>query len=250
MSVTLPHAAAWISVTPSIGQRLHLLPNEFQVAVQWWLGINPSSSLDGTQIVCPFCPSKSLDTLGYHCVTFQCGGDVTTRHNALRNVLHTTFHRAGLFAHLEQGSGWSDDKSRSRPADILVANWDRGLSAAFDISVTSPLNPSLIVEAGTSSGVAARVAEERTHEKNDEKCSELGWQCIPIVVETYGSWGSEAKQALSQLASRLAVQTNSEKSQMLGSLCGHLSMTLVRANARAILNRFYCSTLNLPDNAL
>ena len=55
----------------------------------------------------------------------------------------------------------------------------------------------IIVEAGTSSGVAARVAEECKHEKNDERCSELGWQCIPIVVETYGSyWGSEARQAL------------------------------------------------------
>ena len=79
MSVTSPHAAAWISVIPSIGQGLHLLPNEFQVAVQWWLGINPSSSQDGTQLVCPFCPSKSLDTLGHHCVTCRCGGDVMTR---------------------------------------------------------------------------------------------------------------------------------------------------------------------------
>ena len=92
-------------------------------------------------------------------------------------MLLTTFHCAGLSAHLEQGSSWSDDRSRSRPDDILVANWDRNLSVAFDVSVTSPLNPSLIVEAGTSSGVAARVAEERKHEKNDEKCSELGWQC-------------------------------------------------------------------------
>ena len=143
---------------------------------------------------------------------------VTTRHNTLRNMLHTVFHRAGLSAHLEQGSSWGIDKSRSRPADILVANWDRGLSAAFDVSVTSPLNPSLIVEAGTSSGVAARAAEEQKHENNDEKCSKLGWQCIPIVVETYGSWGAEARQALSQLASRLAVRTNGEKSQMLSSL--------------------------------
>ena len=29
MSVTYPHAAAWISVTSSISQGLHLLPNEF-----------------------------------------------------------------------------------------------------------------------------------------------------------------------------------------------------------------------------
>ena len=112
----------------------------------------------------------------------------------------------------------------SCPDDILVDNWDRGLSAAFDVLVTSSLNPSLIVEVGTSSGVAARVAEECKHEKNDEKGSDLGWQCIPIVVEIYDSyWGSEVRQALSQLASRLAVRTNSAKSQMLGSLYGRLT---------------------------
>ena len=57
-----PHAAAWISVTPSISQGLHL-PNEFQVAVQWWLGINssPTYNQDGSLLICPFC---TLDTLG------------------------------------------------------------------------------------------------------------------------------------------------------------------------------------------
>ena len=118
--------------------------------------------------------------------------------NALRNVLHTTFHHASLSAHLKQGSSWGNDKSRSCPTDILVA---------FDVSLTSLINFSLIVEAGTSSGVAARAAEEHKHEN---KCSELGWQCIPIIIETYGSWGSEARQTLSLLASRLAVQTNGE----------------------------------------
>ena len=122
---------------------------------------------------------------------------------------HTTFHRAGLSAHLEQGSSWGNNKSRSRPAGILVANWDRGLSAAFDVSVMSPLNPTLIVEASTPSGVAARAAEGRKHEKTDEKCSELGWQCIPIVVETYVQ--RQERQALSQLASQLAARTNGKK---------------------------------------
>ena len=71
-------------------------------------------------------PSSTLDTLGHHCVTCRCGRDVTTRHNALRNVLYTTLHRAGLSAHLDEGSSWSIEKPKSRPADNLVANWDRG----------------------------------------------------------------------------------------------------------------------------
>ncbi|KAL5477518.1 hypothetical protein EMCRGX_G024328 [Ephydatia muelleri] len=152
-------------------------------------------------------------------------------------MLYTTLHHAGLSAHLEEGSSWSIEKPKSRPADILVANWDRGFSAAFDVSVTSPLNPLHIVEVGISPGAAAKATEERKHRNNDAKCEELGWRCIPMVVESYGCWGTEARQALSQLASQMAVRTNTYKSQMLNSLYGRLNLTLIRCNARAILSR-------------
>ena len=40
-----------------------------------------------------------------------------------------------------------------------------------------------------TSGSAALAAEVRKHNANDAKCSELGWSCIPIAVETYGGVG-------------------------------------------------------------
>ena len=43
-----------------------------------------------------------------------------------------------------------------------------------------------------SSGAAAHASEIRKHNSNDAKCGELGWVCIPLVVETYGAWGQEA----------------------------------------------------------
>ena len=86
-----------------------------------------------------------------------------------------------------------------------------------------------------SPGAAAKATEEHKHVNNDAKCAELGWRCIPMVVESYGSWGTEARQALSQLVSLLAVRTNTHKSQMLNSLYDRLNLTLVRCNARAIL---------------
>ena len=78
--------------------------------------------------------------------------------------------------------------------------------------------------------------EERKHGANDAKCAELGWVSIPFAVETYGCWGTEAKWAFSQLASRLATRQNCPKSAT-AALYGRLSLTLVRANDRAILSR-------------
>ena len=91
-----------------------------------------------------------------------------------------------------------------------------------------PLIPSILTAASLSEGAAAEQAEVRKHRANDPKCSELGWVCIPLAVETYGNWGREA---FSRLASHLAIITSSHKSKVLTELYSRLNFTLVRAVA-------------------
>ena len=93
------------------------------------------------------------------------------------------------------GAGYTD--SQSSPADVLVPNWDLGKPAAFDLSVTSTLHPSVLLEASMMAGSTAFVAKNRKQKYNDRKCEELGWVCIPLVVETYGCWGAAAVAAFS-----------------------------------------------------
>ena len=75
-----------------------------------------------------------------------------------------------------------------RPADVLVNNWHLGKPAAFDLTITSPLNPMTLTEAGMRFGSSALAAEAKKHNANDSKCAELGWVCIPLAVESYGCW--------------------------------------------------------------
>ena len=86
--------------------------------------------------------------------------------------------------------------------------------------VTSLLN---LLEAGFIAGAAARGTE---HEANDGMCRELGWVCVPMVVEAYGAWGAEAMESLSCLASRLATSSNKAKAAVLNSLYGRLNLNL------------------------
>ena len=162
-------------------------------------------------------------------------------------MLYNTFRRAGLSSHLEVGSGWGQESSRTCPTDILVTNWDNGISAAFDVTVTSPLNSSIIMEADMYSGVAARAAEFRKHTQNDTKCAELSWKCIPLAVESYGAWGPEALKAFSQVATRLAIRGSTSKSMALIDLFGRLSHSLIRSNTRAILSRSYSHLVQQVD---
>ncbi|KAL5471131.1 hypothetical protein EMCRGX_G029214 [Ephydatia muelleri] len=172
LSVSSPHAGLWLSVTPSEGLGLHLDPSQFQVAIKWWLGLDLSYGS-----CCPLCPEIALGPLGHH---------VVSRHNKLRDILAESCWRAHLGVQVEM--------------------------AAFDLSVTSPLNPTTLLETSVTVGVAALTTELRKHSSNDTKCKELDWVCVPLVVESYGAWGKEALESISQLASRLANKAKSVNS--------------------------------------
>ena len=128
---------------------------------------------------------------------------MVSRHNKLRDILAESCRRAHLGDQVEMGNNLTNH-SHTRPADLLVPNWVLGKPAAFDLSVTSPLNPTTLLEASVTTGVAALTTELKKHLSNDTKCKELDWVCVPLVVESYGAWGKEALESISQPASRLA----------------------------------------------
>ena len=99
---------------------------------------------------------------------------------------------------MEVRRGLGHDKRCTRPVDVLVPNWDLGKPAAFDFTVASPLNQSILNEECTKAGLSALVSEQRKHASNDVKCSELGWSCIPLAVETCMAPG-ELRPLLPQL---------------------------------------------------
>eukprot|EP00731_Ephydatia_muelleri_P016004 Em0009g428a len=219
LSVSSPHAASWLSVVPSENLGLHLDPPVFQVAIKWWLGLDTS---EGSQ--CALCPGSTLDHRGHHAVTCKYGGDVVSRHNRIRDILVETCRRAHIGVKVEVGNNLSRDHSKTHPADILLPNWFLGRTAALDVSITSPLNPVTLLEAGVSATAAAQATEARKHQANDPKCSELGWVCVPMVVETYGALGKEATAIISSVASRLATSTCRPKSTILHEIYGRLNL--------------------------
>eukprot|EP00731_Ephydatia_muelleri_P016238 Em0009g662a len=133
----------------------------------------------------------------------------------------------------------SQDHSNSRPADIVVFDWDQGKPAALDLTVVSPLNANILKEAGMTAGAAAQAAEVRRHTANGQRCTNLGWSCIPLAVESYGAWGREAQRCFTLLATRLAVHNSSSKSKMIFELYSRLNLVLTRSIARAIITRSF-----------
>ena len=170
-SCAMPEAGGWLRVIPSAGLGLSLKGDEIQALVKWWLGLPLFS--DGA--MCPLCPGTPLDQLGHHALTCRRGPHVTSRHNRLRDAIFALCQRANLAPRLEQGAGFHH--CRTRPADILIPNWHLGTSsAALDITVVHPLNPTLVQRASTIASVPTDEAEKRKLTNNSAKCQELGWQ--------------------------------------------------------------------------
>eukprot|EP00731_Ephydatia_muelleri_P033487 Em0030g44a len=214
------------------GLGLHFEPNQYNVALKWWLGLDTSCGSS-----CSLCPDSILDPLGHHASTCKRGGDAVHRHNLLRDVFADSCRLAHLGVKVEVGNNITQDHDHTRPADVLVHNWSLGKPAAFDFCVTSPLNSLIVSEAGVSSGAAAHASEIRKHNSNDAKCGELGWVCIPLVVETYSAWGQEAVKSFAQLASRLAIVCSKPKSVVINDLYGRLNTCIIRSISSAILSR-------------
>eukprot|EP00731_Ephydatia_muelleri_P034844 Em0081g9a len=147
LSISSPHPSAWLSVTPSPQLNLHLEPAKFQVAL--------------------------------NC---KHGGDVVLRHNKLWDVFLDFCQCACQSPCLEMGCGAGYTNSQSRPADVLVPNWDRGKPAAFDLSVTSTLHPSVLLEASMTARSAALVAENRKHKYNDRKNTVLDRIALALAL--------------------------------------------------------------------
>ena len=72
-------------------------------------------------------------------------------------------------------SGRGSEKSRTRPADVLIRNWSLGKPVALDLTVTSPLNAETISKASVAAGSAAYAAErENTLQLNLSAMSWVG----------------------------------------------------------------------------
>ena len=158
-------------------------------------------------------------------------------HNRLRDVIVDFCHSARLGVKVEVGSRLTPDYRQTRPADVLVADWERGRPAAWDVTVASPLTPAVLNEAGMTAGAAAAASEQRKHIANDPKCQELGWVCVPLAVKTYGNWSREAHTTFTCLATQLAICVSLLKSKVTADLFGRLSLVLTCSIARAMLMR-------------
>ena len=79
--------------------------------------------------------------------------------------------------------------SSSRPADLYLPRWKRGLPTACDLTVISPVQNLTLDRAAEIQGYAITVAEERKLRAHWGHCHQSGISFIPLAVESFGALG-------------------------------------------------------------
>jgi len=196
---------------------------------------------------CPLCDAV-LDTRGLHARMCACGGDRVVRHNKTRNEVCRRAATAGLNPELEKAGLLlparpdSSTTTLRRPADVYLPTWSFGTPAALDFAVTAPQRLENLDQAATQPLAAAVAYEQlkKTHLGTEAACLANGIQFIPMVAESTGAWAPTAAKVLRRIAHGAATSTGRSADDIHSEMLQSLSVTIRRANARAVLKR-------LPD---
>ena len=233
-SLSLPQSGAWLSAAPI--PALGLLPssNEIRVALKYRLG----SKLYESERKCPFCKSGSLDVIGDHTVSCHGRGHMISCHDRIRDKITSACSGALFLTPIcEQKSLLPDNNSR--PGDIFLPVWIAGQPAASEVTVTPPLQSSLIINASEKTAFALSAADDRKYEQYAQNCSEVGIQFIHLAFESFGGFSGTVRKTLKQIATlsgnRKLQQAGlpvalSRLSQSVSvtAICGSASMLLAR----------------------
>ena len=117
------------------------------------------------------------------------------------------------------------------PDGITHFPYKQGKCLTWDFTCVDTLCDSYVRESAKEAGKAAKMAENRKH--NKYKDLKNNYAFTPIAIETYGSWGSESLTFIKEVGKR--IQENKGEKLAISYLIQSLSMTVQRGNASSIL---------------
>ena len=239
-----PHAGAWLNSPATSALGLRLTSAEFTAAALLRIG----GLLLGREAWCSRC-DQVLTQRCDHATRCHGGGDITVRHNGLRDECYYRCLSASMPAEREI-SGLLPSDPRRRPADVFLPTCPGLGPVALDFAVTCPLQAAMVHDAAGRTLAAAMDYEAKKLEdrQTGARCSQLGFQLIPMVVETLGGWGPAAQKLFRVIAKSSAEVSGLEESAAVCQIYEGMAIKLQRANARAILSRVSAASAARRDN--
>ena len=77
-------------------------------------------------------------------------------------------------------------ENNSKSGDVYLPSFLAGQPGALNVTITFPLQASLISDAAITCGFALNLANDRKIGHYYQKCSNMGIHLIPLALETFG----------------------------------------------------------------
>lgn len=229
LRVARPHASSFVTAVPSEedGKDCLLRPRQYRTAVAYRLGLPVLNN----EVPCPLC-MQPINIYGDHATCCAKNGDLVTRHNALRNFVHSVASD-GLLQPVLEKQGILGPTTGRRPGDVTIPDWKHYNGLAIDVAVTSPLTKTSL----RLTDPCEDYSETQKHKKYDASFEGSSYYFCAMVFETLGGVNSQGEQVLRQLFTFAAKQLGREFSSYCSRAWARLSCCLQRSVAQAILNR-------------
>ncbi|MFN3503591.1 MAG: hypothetical protein ACK4ZJ_15140 [Allorhizobium sp.] len=223
---------ACVAKTPD--QRL--TPEQFRIQVFKRLGKDLPQL---TRMPC-ICKHGTIDTKGFHlCSQCPVGNQRFQTHDAIALTWVALLKQAGFMCRVEDPGCFRELQDTNKRADIVVDNWEDGKRAIFDISVTHPWTQESLRVAGRSDGYVEQAASLREKQKVNkyERSCPNNTVFIPLVFETYGRWGAQARPVFKKCIDRVVANKAAPKAVVTAYWRQRFSVVLQRYTASCILER-------------
>nr|GEX15295.1 hypothetical protein [Tanacetum cinerariifolium] len=161
-----------------------------------WLRVVPISGLGQTMNAC----SKVFTGDIHEDHVVSCAGIISIkhRHNVVRDTLVGICFRSGISAgkEVDIGLGGGCDKPL-RHADMLLYSWNKGLDVCVDLTGSSPLTQTGMVD--FVPGRAVIDAAHRKRAKYEAKCANIGYGFLPFSFSSLGELEKDAVTLLKRI---------------------------------------------------
>ncbi|GJW24930.1 putative reverse transcriptase domain-containing protein [Tanacetum coccineum] len=142
--------------------------------------------------------TKDAGLYGDHAVS--CAGivGIKHRHNLVRDTLVDICYRSGISSGKEVDIGLGGERDNSlRPADVLLYSWDVGRDVCVDLTGSSPLTHTNMVD--FVPGRAVTEAAQRKRVKYEAKCTDIGYGFLPFSFSSFGELEKDAVTLLKRI---------------------------------------------------
>jgi hypothetical protein len=170
-----------------------------------------------------------MDEYGLHGLSCRLNAGRFPRHAELNTILKRALAKLNIPSILEP-SGVSRNDGK-RPDGLTLYPWKQGKCLTWDVTVTDTFCATHLMGSASTSGAAAKYAEEQKVAKYSQLTGALIFQ--PVAFETSGVWGPSTKKFLAEVGRQLYDSTGDPREA--NYLYQRISIAIARGNAASIL---------------